>query len=76
MASKYVCEVWAGTQEVMNFGVGNQSMEAAKENVIRMLPGLAKSKGVDLAQITAIVICGNDYTDQVLTVFKKKNIIK
>lgn len=76
MASRYRCEVWAGTREVVQFGVGNQSMEAAKENVIRMLPGLAKSKGVDLGQITAIVICGNDYTDQVLNVFKKKNLIK
>ncbi len=71
MASKYFCEVWAGTQEVVQFGVGNLSMDAARVNVIKMLPGLLKSKGFSIDQITAIVISGSDYTDQIISVLKK-----
>jgi len=71
MASKYFCEVWAGVEEVVQFGVGNINMDVAIENVIRMLPGLAKSKGFDVEQITAIVICGSDYTDEILREIKE-----
>ena len=72
MTSNYHCEVWAGVREVVKFGVGNVSMAAAITNVVKMLPGLVKSKGFDIDQITVIVISGSDVTDQILSVLKEK----
>jgi hypothetical protein len=71
MASKYYCEVWAGGNEVVKFGAGNLSMDAAKTNVAKMLPGLVKSKGFDIKKVTAILISGNDVTAQILDMIQE-----